>query len=76
MESILLKVDFYNTDMFFLFFVLFWYLITFFVFVFDEMVGDGMHRTTDSWSWIIGEIGQSMLDGIGVSQRQKRFSKS
>jgi len=51
-------------------------LITFFVFVFDEMVGDGMHRTTDSWSWIIGEIGQSMLDGIGVSQRQKRFSKS
>ena len=52
------------------------YLINFFVYVFDEMVGDGIHWTIESWSRIIGEIGQSMLDGIGVSQRQKRFSKS
>ena len=70
MEIILLKVDFYNTDMIF---VLFLY---FFCFIFHDIVGDGMHRTIDIWSWIIGEIGQSMLDGIGVSQRQKRFSKS
>ena len=76
MESILLKVDFYNTDMFYCFVFLLLYSINFFVFVFDEMVVDGMHRTIDSWSWIMGEIGQSMFDGIEVFQRQTRFSKS